>query len=179
MPANVRVPKILDSGDGWIGLEGFPYVFRRHPETIPLEVADALGQFFRHGNCDGDRGLVHGDFAPWNLLQLPDGWALVDWEEAHDGAEPFHDLFHHAFHCHALIKGISAPAVAEGFIGLDGPLGAATRAYSSAAGLNYRDAPRSFISYLEEMDPFTGSPADAQAKMLGRARLLRATREWA
>jgi hypothetical protein len=39
--------------------------------------------------------LVHGDFAPWNIRELPDGaCALVDWELAEWKGMPLHDLCH-------------------------------------------------------------------------------------
>jgi hypothetical protein len=176
MPASVRAPKVLDSGDGWIGLEGFEYVPRRRPEEIPLDVAEALGTFYRHGARNGG-GLAHGDFAPWNLLQLAEGWALVDWEDAKDRAEPFHDLFHYAFQSHALINRLSAPSVVEGFLRVVGPLGAAARIYASAADLDHRDVPAYFRAYLDDLSPLIGRSADAEAKMLGRARMLRVLRE--
>lgn len=46
--------------------------------------------------------LRHGDFAPWNLLQGPDGtWMAVDWEEGctedAPGLDLIHDLLQHEF----------------------------------------------------------------------------------
>jgi len=39
--------------------------------------------------------LVHGDFAPWNIKELPDGsCALIDWELARERGLPLYDLCH-------------------------------------------------------------------------------------
>jgi hypothetical protein len=39
--------------------------------------------------------LVHGDFAPWNIREMPDGSStLIDWEEAEWQGLPLHDLCH-------------------------------------------------------------------------------------
>ncbi len=39
--------------------------------------------------------LVHGDFAPWNVRDLPDGrCSLIDWESAQWMGLPLHDLCH-------------------------------------------------------------------------------------
>jgi hypothetical protein len=42
--------------------------------------------------------LVHGDFAPWNIRELPDGaCTLIDWESARGQGLPLHDLCHFYF----------------------------------------------------------------------------------
>jgi hypothetical protein len=42
--------------------------------------------------------LVHGDFAPWNIRELPDGaCTLIDWESAREHGLPLHDLCHFYF----------------------------------------------------------------------------------
>jgi hypothetical protein len=39
--------------------------------------------------------LVHGDFAPWNIREMPDGSStLIDWEAAEWRGLPLHDLCH-------------------------------------------------------------------------------------
>ena len=38
--------------------------------------------------------VVHGDFAPWNLLRTADGIALVDWESSRFELDPMYDLAH-------------------------------------------------------------------------------------
>jgi hypothetical protein len=39
--------------------------------------------------------LVHGDFAPWNIRELPDGaCTLIDWEATRPHGLPLHDLCH-------------------------------------------------------------------------------------
>ncbi len=41
---------------------------------------------------------VHGDFAPWNIRDLPDGaCTLIDWEAARPNGLPLHDLCHFYF----------------------------------------------------------------------------------
>jgi hypothetical protein len=46
-------------------------------------------------DADLPSALVHGDFAPWNIRELPGGaCALIDWEAARQGGLPLHDLCH-------------------------------------------------------------------------------------
>lgn len=46
-------------------------------------------------DVDLPSALVHGDFAPWNIRELPGGGcALIDWEAARQGGLPLHDLCH-------------------------------------------------------------------------------------
>ena len=61
-------------------LEAVEWSPRLRPWVLPSEVAFALGRAFAASADGGDRGMAHGDFAPWNLLRTSDGWVLVDWE---------------------------------------------------------------------------------------------------
>lgn len=63
-------------------------------DAAPLDAALAL--------LDRDETLpavlVHGDFAPWNIRELPDGaCTLIDWEMARRQSLPLHDLCHFYF----------------------------------------------------------------------------------
>jgi hypothetical protein len=50
--------------------------------------------------------LVHGDFAPWNILKNPrTGYVLVDWEQADFTGLPAHDLLHFQFSIDRLFGG--------------------------------------------------------------------------
>lgn len=54
---------------------------------------DITGALAAAGN--GSRSVVHGDFAPWNLLRTPQGLGLVDWESARFADEPLRDMIHY------------------------------------------------------------------------------------
>jgi aminoglycoside phosphotransferase len=41
-------------------------------------------------------GLLHGDFAPWNLIEDGERLGVIDWEHAQLGGLPFWDLWHFA-----------------------------------------------------------------------------------
>ena len=50
--------------------------------------------------------VVHGDLAPWNLMDTPRGIALVDWETSRQEIDPLFDLAHYVD-----IERVAAPPV--------------------------------------------------------------------
>jgi hypothetical protein len=98
----LRAPTVLAAEPGLVLLEPVRWRPRRRPEVLAPEVAEALGRAFA-ASGGGDRGLAHGDVAPWNLLRTADGWFLLDWELATDDAPPFYDVLHHAVQGHVLL----------------------------------------------------------------------------
>ena len=88
----VRIPKLLGSiaQDGWgaIRLESLE---RDRPAQVDLsigKVVDALValRWSLHG-----RGVTHGDFRPWNLVDGPEV-GIIDWEHARSEFKPGADL---------------------------------------------------------------------------------------
>jgi hypothetical protein len=168
LPAPLAAPQVLDHDDGLLLLEAIAWRPRPRPWDLPMEVAVALGEFFR-----GD-GASHGDFAPWNLLRGPDAWVLIDWEDAHVGGEPFADLFHYFVQGHTLLGRPSASEVLAGAAG-QGATGAVVRAYADAAGLDPADAPAALAAYLDasftRLDRALTSPHVVEARRRLRAAL--------
>ena len=60
---------------------------------IDLEEALVVAVALARGS-ERDGPVVHGDFAPWNLLRTPDGVGLVDWESSRFELDPLYDLAH-------------------------------------------------------------------------------------
>jgi hypothetical protein len=60
---------------------------------IDLEEALVVAVALARGS-ERDGPVVHGDFAPWNLLWTPDGIGLVDWESSRFQLDPLYDLAH-------------------------------------------------------------------------------------
>jgi hypothetical protein len=171
MPAAVKVPDVLASGDGWLALEAIDWAPRKRVDEIPLGVAAALGTFFAAG-ARGDRGPAHGDFAPWNLLASGDAWALVDWELARGDEIPFYDLFHHSFQTAALLRRPSPQIVVDEIVRVKGPIGAALHAYAWHAGVDARTAGDYLRSYLAGLGTLTGTPRDVAARSHARAEMI-------
>jgi hypothetical protein len=90
----LRAPRILEHAPGVLLLEAVRWSARLRPWVLPRDVARGLGRAFAVSSNGGNSGLALGDVAPWNLLQAPDGWVLIDWEDSRVDAPPFYDLFH-------------------------------------------------------------------------------------
>jgi hypothetical protein len=149
LPAPLHAPEVLGRDEGVLALQAVPWHPRRRPWILPEEVAAALGAFFSRGSSRGERGLGHGDVAPWNLLEGDGSWTLIDWEMAADDHLPFFDPFHYIVQSHALIRRPRVDALVAALAGR-GALGAALQAYARAAGLSLADAPQWFLRYLDE-----------------------------
>jgi hypothetical protein len=148
LPPPLRAPQVLNQSDGLLLLEPVPWLPRRRPWFLPTEIVRALGTFFGAASEDGERvGPLHGDFAPWNLLQTRRGWVLVDWEEAHDRGRPFFDLFHYLVMANLALERPSQRALLEGLEG-KGWVGRAIAVYAESARLDNEDTRELLISYL-------------------------------
>jgi hypothetical protein len=146
----LSAPGVVAYESGVLVLAPVPWRPRRRPWLLPDEVAHALGAFFAAtaGEAlEGRAGFAHGDFAPWNLLRTDDGWVVVDWEAAWDGAPPFFDLFHYVVQAHWLLRRPHAGELLEG-VGGKGPLGRTISAYAAGAGLDPADARAELERYL-------------------------------
>ena len=122
-------------------------IFRDHAGTRPLGAAlpatDAedpewsrlLGETRAAIEPWADRsvpvGLVHGDFAPWNLLEAGRSIGVVDWEEARFDGLPFWDLWHYAVQTAALTRRWRSTLALHRAIRGEGPLWQALRYYAA------------------------------------------------
>jgi phosphotransferase family enzyme len=91
----LRAPRVLERTPGVLLLEAVRWSPRLRPWMLPTEVAFGLGRAFTASSGEHNRGLAHGDFAPWNLMRDAEGWVLIDWEQSDGGAPPFYDVFHY------------------------------------------------------------------------------------
>jgi len=159
LPPPLHPPRLLAHEDGIAIFEAYAWQSRLRPWLLPAELADAIGRFHRSGRpASGDptRGPAHGDFAPWNLLRVRQGWVLVDWEAAEEATAAFSDVFHYAVQAHALL-GHPTEATILRALGGYGPFGLAMRAYAEAAEVPLATARTSFRDYLvrsqDQLDP--------------------------
>ncbi|MGW1030147.1 phosphotransferase [Streptomyces sp. NPDC002577] len=101
----LAVPKFLFAG--LVG-ERYVVVTLAWPNSRPagplernelLEITEVLGM-----TASGCGPIVHGDFAPWNVLRTPAGIALVDWERAGIADQPLRDLIHYLVQAGAYLR---------------------------------------------------------------------------
>jgi hypothetical protein len=174
LPPPLAVPGILAREDGLLLLQAVIWRPRRRPWMLPVEVARALGAFYKAGDNSGGSGLTHGDAAPWNLLRTERDWILTDWEEARENGEPFFDLFHYLVQAHLNLRRPSRRAFLEGLSG-KGQIGSVIAAYSAELGVGTDAAYPALLSYLgasaSSLD--TATPA-GRIQLAGRRELLEA-----
>jgi thymidylate kinase len=139
MTGSIRVPRLYSEADGLLVVEPVLRELRRRPWELPDDVAAALGRLYR------ERGLAHGDFAPWNLLRSGDGWALVDWEDAGGEDPPFADVFHWFLQASAYL---GQPPIGEASL-TTGPVARALRFYGEAATASWEDSRTALTVHLE------------------------------
>ncbi len=167
----LRPPVVVAHDDQVLLLEAVPWRLRTRPWYLPEEVAFTMGKFFAAES--GQIRPVHGDFAPWNLLRVDDGWAVLDWEEASTAGEPFVDILHYLVQAHALLGRPSKRALLKGLDG-KGAVGVALSAFAAGAGVELQGARAALLSYLgtsiEQLDP---QAADGRRGLLARRELLR------
>jgi hypothetical protein len=156
LPTPLTIPYVRAASDDILVVDWIPNHGRRQPWRLQPEVAAALGSFFAAGRTNRDelRGPAHGDCAPWNLLSLDAGWALVDWEVSLEDAPAFFDPFHYIVQAHAFLGRPSSSEILRGLEG-EGWIGDALDAYSLAAGVPRESARECFAEYLR----YTSSPA--------------------
>lgn len=66
--------------------------------ALPMNLRQEIDHILSKGDWSGrvSAARLHGDFAPWNLRQLPNGEiAAVDWEESEPEGLPFYDLHYY------------------------------------------------------------------------------------
>lgn len=80
-------------------------------------------------------GLVHGDLAPWNLLEAGRSVGVVDWEEARFDGLPFWDLWHYLVQTAALTRRPRSTEALHRAIRGEGPLWQALRSYASSVDI--------------------------------------------
>jgi hypothetical protein len=123
---SVRAPGLISASDGVVVIETERVVLGEVPTTVPVEVAAALGSLY------AETGLGHGDLTASNLVRVPDGWLLVDWEAAAASDEPFEDLFH--FYLQGIAHtGRPVPVELVAAVDGEGKLGAGFQAFADAA----------------------------------------------
>ncbi len=171
----LRAPRILARSPGMLLLEAARWTPRARPWVLPRDVAYSLGRAYARSSGEGSgRGMAHGDCAPWNLLRVPDGWVLIDWEEARPDGPPFFDLFHYVVQAHVLLGRPSLRGLTEGEL-RPSWVRTAVEAYADGAGQPPSGALHHFVEYLrasmERLDP--SDPEEARA-LAARERLLRA-----
>jgi hypothetical protein len=142
-------PRVVGYEHGVIVLEWCPWTQRRDVTEMPEDIAFALGQFFACGRDSDGLGPVHGDFAPWNVLQTRNGWFVLDWESASLNGRPFEDLSHFFVQAHVLLGRPSQDDIVEGFRDGTGAVGRAVRAYASGAGVPVDEAEHALRTYLD------------------------------
>jgi hypothetical protein len=111
-------------------------------EALAIAIALARGSE-RHGP------VVHGDFAPWNILRTLDGIALVDWESSRFELDPLYDLAHFVTSKGTLL-GSHEPAGAVRLLTAEASPG---WRYLEALGLDPRHAPHDVRRYLARTPP--------------------------
>jgi hypothetical protein len=172
LPAPLTPPTLKAHDRGVLVFDFVPWVVKSDVATLPVEVAAALGRFFRSGRTSDGHGPTHGDFAPWNLLQTERGWTLIDWEAASPHGAPFMDVCHFFVQSHVLLGRPSDVDIVAGFEHGHGPVGAAVRAYANEAELPFEQAAPALQTYLRtSADELL--PQDRERGFHARERLLR------
>ena len=88
--------------------------------------------------------VVHGDLAPWNLIDTPRGIALVDWETSRQELDPLFDLAHFVVSSGSLLRRYG-PSTAVKLLTEPGSAG---WRYLTALDMNPDEAPELVRSYL-------------------------------
>jgi hypothetical protein len=94
------IPGVLVPAVRWVGpwrgqLAMATEALASTPNGRDIDLEEALGLVIALARGSDRLGpVVHGDFAPWNLLRTPDGIALVDWESSRFELDPLYDLAH-------------------------------------------------------------------------------------
>jgi hypothetical protein len=153
----VRAPRVIAAEPGVLVLEPLEACAPMRPGLPPSEVVRALGPL-------ASAGLSHGDFAPWNLLRLRDGWVLVDWEQAAPTDSPFLDLAHYLVQSHILLGRPKLDDLVSPPVG--GWVWKLVATYAHAAGIPLEGWPAALEAYLDRA-PETPSidPRQAEASI--------------
>jgi energy-coupling factor transporter ATP-binding protein EcfA2 len=172
----IAAPKILERSRGLLLMEAASWRPRWRAWRLEEEVAQGMGAFFRSSRTRADGpdvvGAAHGDWAPWNMLWTPDGWVLIDWEEASDAAPAFHDLCHYLVQSHALLGRPTLPELLRGFQHGDGWVGNAVRSYAREADVRPADGESFLVSYLQATEGSVRVRTKSEAAGLAARRTL-------
>jgi len=79
--------------------------FINDTDNLPNPINNILSILKRYNNS-GDRidcHMIHGDFAPWNIIVEKSGILVYDWEESVPLGLPFYDAFHFIYRQATLI----------------------------------------------------------------------------
>jgi hypothetical protein len=169
LPEPLFAPAVLRDAPGMLVLGPIEWRARSRPWRLPEEVAHAMGVFFARTSSDGGSGVAHGDFAPWNLLETPSGWGLIDWENCRTPAEPYFDLFHYLVQSNSELRRPSREAILAG-LRSRGWVGAAIAAYAAGSGVDVRDS-RHFLAQYVQLSASMLDPAAAGRGARVRAKL--------
>lgn len=169
LPQPLSAPDVVLRTPDMLLTRATRWTVRSRPCDLPVDVASALGRWWRSAEDDEGGRWTHGDLTPWNLLRTSSGWLLVDWEDAALRENPFHDVFHYVVQAHALLGHPSAREVTNGIRGR-GRLGAALRAFARSADVDFGELPAAFDGFLRWR--LAGPPPDRAADRY-RQRLAR------
>jgi Phosphotransferase enzyme family len=175
LAGRVRAPHLLHASDGLLVLEPVAWLPRITPWRLPPDVAHALGAYssMTEQGGGGTDTRAHGDFAPWNLLRVKDGWVLLDWEHA-SIKPPFFDLWHYLLQSHSLLGRPSSGTLMDGLKGGRGWVRTALVEYARGAGRAPGEALDFFDSYIHaSAEQLAGKSQNEKHGLSARARLHR------
>jgi hypothetical protein len=148
LPNPLFAPAVIRESEGVLVLGPIDWRPRSRAWRLPEEVGYALGAFFASTSADGGRtGVAHGDFAPWNLLETSSGWAVIDWENCRECADPYYDLFHYLVQSNSELRRPRKRAIIDGLMPR-GWVGATVEAYSTGSGIDIFEARHLLARYL-------------------------------
>jgi hypothetical protein len=130
-PLGSLLPPRVPVDDGWADLVSVASERLARWEDAPVRTA-----------------LVHGDFAPWNVVGHRSGVAAYDWEDATQEGAPFWDLWHFAVQGAALLGRSGEQSLVDAAVRMQGSLGRAVRSYARGAWLPADLAAPVLVAYL-------------------------------
>jgi hypothetical protein len=93
-------------------------------------------------------GLVHGDFAPWNVLTNGSRVGIVDWEAADFEGLPFWDLWHFILSATSVAPPSGSVAAVRAALRNQGPLMPALEHYAERVGVPVTSGRSVLVAYL-------------------------------
>jgi len=105
-------------------------------------------------------GLVHGDFAAWNLLERRGRLGIVDWEQAQFDGLPFWDLWYYSVQAAVISRSTGALQRVRAAIRGKGPLGDILSRYAARLHIPSDLAPHVLLVFLAR----TGGPLIDRAR---------------
>lgn len=122
-------------------------------------------------------GLVHGDFAAWNLLEHRSGIGVIDWELARFDGLPYWDLWHLVVQAGGLARSAGAPRSIRESLRGQGALADMLDRYADRCGVPSGIAHDVLLVYLVRsaaslIVAADGGASDARRGLAFRARML-------